>query len=183
MSQRALGILGPSLWPSGLRQAQPCPKHQRHRSSWGCGGERERRQGAPQPDWPSGRPTAMATVHSHHSRRPERGWRGPAGMRGVEGLGRGVGRDVECGPWSVGAGLRQPQDQGLRSPPTNSAVGRARLRAMHTRCTGPVPSVPRATTTGRQRHLRPHGAVPTGPRRRGRAPGPETPCDVRGAWR
>lgn len=98
-------------------------------------------------------------------------------MRGVQGSGQGMGGtwNVAPGAWAWGSGrLRQSSSLRTRAsyappPRINSPAGRDSPRATHTRCTRPMPTGPRATATGRQRHLRPHGAVAAGPRGRGRA--------------
>lgn len=143
----------------------------------GGGGERERRWGAPRPDWPSGRPAVTATVHGHHAQGPEGAGAAPRACGVWRGRGRVWGGtwNVAPGAWAWGSGrLRQGSSLRTRAsyappPRINSPAGRDSPRATHTRCTGPMPTGPRATATGRQRHLRPHGAVAAGPRGRGRA--------------
>lgn len=143
----------------------------------GGGGERERRWGAPRPDWPSGRPAVTATVRGHHAQGPEGAGEAPRACGVCRGRGRVWGGH---GMWPLGRGRGARADLGRAAasgpgPPThpppriNSPAGRDSPRATHTRCTGPMPTGPRATATGRQRHLRPHGAVAAGPRGRGRA--------------
>lgn len=93
----------------------------------GGGGERERRWGAPRPDWPSGRPAVTATVHGHHAQGPEGAGAAPRACGVWRGRGRVWGGtwNVAPGAWAWGSGrLRQGSSLRTRAsyappPPPN----------------------------------------------------------------